>query len=134
VKKDLSTLPYHPAVLRRLQRIAEEKRRQNLTPRQQVAQARLEALLTQEEKRLGMEKAELQEPLTEEHQKAFDLICTRGPLTGKEVVNRLGIASESLFTGRSVPELRTRGIRNRRGLGYYHPDFYKPGPKPVGKT
>jgi len=74
-----------------------------------------------------------QKPLTEDHQKAFDLICKDGPLTGKEVVNRLGLSSQSLFTSKYVPELKKHGIENRRGLGYYHPDSYKPGPKAVAK-
>jgi hypothetical protein len=74
-----------------------------------------------------------QKRLTEDHQKAFDLICEHGPLTGKEVVNRLGLNSESLFTSHYVPELKRHGIENRRGLGYYHPDHYKPGPAPRGK-
>jgi hypothetical protein len=73
------------------------------------------------------------QPLTEAHQAAFDLICTAGPLTGKEIVNRLALTSESLFTGKYVPRLKEHGILNRPGLGYYHPDFYKPGPKPVGE-
>jgi hypothetical protein len=81
----------------------------------------------------GALPAEPQKPLTEEHQKAFDLICKQGPLTGKQIVNRLSLTSESLFTSKYVPELRKHGIRNRRGLGYYHPDFYKPGPEAVGK-
>jgi hypothetical protein len=65
-------------------------------------------------------------PLTEVQQQAFDLICDEGPLTGKEVVNRLGISSESNFTAHYVPDLKKHGIENRPGLGYYHPDFYTP--------
>ncbi len=73
-------------------------------------------------------------PLTEAHQAAYDLICKEGPLLGKHIVNRLDLTSESLFTGKYVPELKKHGISNRPGLGYYHPDFYRPGPpKPVGK-
>jgi len=76
---------------------------------------------------------EAPEPLTEAHQQAYDLICRGGPLTGKQIVTRLCLTSESLFTGKYVPRLKEHGVRNRRGLGYYHPNFYKPGPKPTGK-
>ena len=77
--------------------------------------------------------AEPQKPLTARHQKAFNLICEQGPLTGKQIVRRLLLTSESLFTGKYVPELKKHGICNLPGLGYYHPDYYKPGPEPVGK-
>ena len=73
-------------------------------------------------------------PLTEAHQAAYNLICREGPLTGKEICNRLGIDSESNFTAHYVPELKKHGVLNRRGLGYYHPDFYRPGPTLGGNT
>ena len=65
-------------------------------------------------------------PLTESQKDAYDLIRNEGPLFGKEVVDRLGIGSESAFTTHYVPALKQHGIRNRRGLGYYHPDSYDP--------
>ncbi len=72
------------------------------------------------------------QPLTEAHQAAYNLICeasARGEgLSGRQICRRLAIDSGSNFTAHYVPELRQHGIRNRRGLGYYHPDFYKPGP------
>lgn len=61
------------------------------------------------------------DPLTEKQQEAFDLIVQKGPLLGKEVCNKLGIPSESVFTKHYVPALKRHGIRNKRGLGYYHP-------------
>ncbi len=66
------------------------------------------------------------DPLTEAQQDAYDLIRDSGPLMGKEVVSKLGIGSESAFTTNYVPALKSHGIKNRRGLGYYHPDTYKP--------
>jgi len=82
----------------------------------------------------AMHESPATKPLTENHQKAFDLICTEGPLSGKAICNRLAIESESNFTGHYVPELKRHGVKSRRGLGYYHPDFYKPGPTLGGKT
>jgi len=64
-------------------------------------------------------------PLTEAQREAFILVRDEGPLTGKEIANRLGI-SESTFTRHYVPALKNHGILNRRGLGYYHPDLYHP--------
>lgn len=72
------------------------------------------------------EQKEAPKPLTEQQQEAFNLIRHDGPLTGKQVVNALGISSESTFTRHFVPALRTHGIRNLRGLGYYHEDTYRP--------
>jgi hypothetical protein len=60
-------------------------------------------------------------PLTDDQQKAFDLIAAEGPLSGKQIVNRLGISSESNFTTNYVPDLKVRGVCNRRGAGYYLP-------------
>ena len=65
-------------------------------------------------------------PLTEQQQKVYDLIKDKGPLTGKQIVNRLGITSESVLTSHCIPVLKDHGIKNRRGLGYYHPDHYSP--------
>jgi hypothetical protein len=140
-KKDAakpSVLPYNPTPWIELQKNidiwAEKKReqeyRRRLTPEQLIAyDAGLESIRRQ--------RAEIQgstyqpndlPPLIKDHQDAYDLICKDGPLSGKQIVNRLNITSQSLFTGKYVPELKKRGIRNRRGLGYYHPDFYNPGP------
>ena len=82
---------------------------------------------------LGGKPAVTSIPLIEAHQQAFDLICREGPLTGKQIVTKLALTSQSLFTGHYVPELKLHGIRNRRGLGYYHPDLYKPDEASGGK-
>ncbi len=65
------------------------------------------------------------EPLTGQQQEAFELIRDEGPLTGPQVVSKLVIGSESTFTRHYVPALKRHGIRNKRGLGYYHPDSYQ---------
>lgn len=64
-------------------------------------------------------------PLTDTQREFYDLIRNEGPLTGPQIVRRLG-GSESNFTSNMVPALKQHGIVNRRGLGYYHPDTYKP--------
>ena len=69
----------------------------------------------------GGQAADDYSPLTEEHQKSFDLIKRKGPLTGKQIVNQLGLASESVFTRHHVPELKRHGVINKRGLGYLLP-------------
>jgi len=69
-------------------------------------------------------------PLTEAQQEIYNLICREGPLTASQAVNKVEmLSSESNFTTHYVPALKNHGILNRRGLGYYHPNFYKPGPK-----
>lgn len=71
-------------------------------------------------------------PLTESQQEAFDLIVRQGPMLGRQVVDKLGIASESTFTRHYVPALKLHGILNRHGLGYYHPEHYSPNTNPRG--
>ena len=66
----------------------------------------------------GLPAASL-EPLTDSQKAAFDLIKKEGPLLGRQIVNRLGIGSESSFTRHYVPPLKAHGVKNRRGLGYY---------------
>jgi hypothetical protein len=66
-------------------------------------------------------------PLTEQQQEVYDLIKDEGPLTGPQIATRLGgLSSESVLTSHYVPALKDHGIKNRRGLGYYHPDHYSP--------
>ena len=73
----------------------------------------------------GQHSETLAEPLSDSQQQAFNLICKEGPLLGRQIVNKLGIGSESTFTTHYVPSLKRHGIKNRRGLGYYHPDHYR---------
>ncbi len=94
-------------------------------------QASLEASLGLNERlfRGGLGASTPTSPLTEAQQDAYNLICEASRagegLTGSQICRRLGIDSESNFTTHYVPELKRHGIKNRRGLGYYHPDFFK---------
>ncbi len=64
--------------------------------------------------------------LTDAQLEAFRLICSAGPLLGRQIVKKLGLGCESTFTKHYVPALKAAGIVNKRGLGYYHPDTYHP--------
>ena len=60
-------------------------------------------------------------PLTELQQEVFDYIRDNGPVRGKAICNALSIPSESSFTRHYVPALKSHGVKNRRGSGYYLP-------------
>jgi hypothetical protein len=59
-------------------------------------------------------------PLTETLQKVYDLIASKGPLTGKEIVRLAALESESVLTAYYIPALKLHGVKNDRdGRGYY---------------
>jgi len=59
-------------------------------------------------------------PLTERESLVDSLIRAEGPLSGKEICNKTGIDQSSL-TSQVIPILKKRGLRNRRGVGYFFP-------------
>ncbi len=62
-------------------------------------------------------------PLTEREQQIADLIWEKGPLSGKEICNQMGIDQSSL-TSQVIPVLKkpeNGGLKNRRGVGYFFP-------------
>lgn len=59
------------------------------------------------------------EPLTDEQQRVFDYIKENPGNTSKQLVNALDLSSESALTTHFIPELKKRGVKNRRGFGYY---------------
>jgi hypothetical protein len=59
--------------------------------------------------------------LSELQQQVFDHIKAHGPKSGKELVNELGLASESALTTHIIPALKLLGVKNRKGVGYYLP-------------
>jgi len=66
------------------------------------------------------------EPLTGRAQAGYKEIVKDGPLTGVEITSRTGI-DQSTLTKEIIPELkRLRGIKNKRGAGYYSPRHYRP--------
>ena len=61
-------------------------------------------------------------PLTEQQAEVAEWIRDQGrPVSGKEIVNALGLSSESTLTSRFIPALKDHGLKNRRGAGYYFP-------------
>ena len=62
------------------------------------------------------------ELLTDTQTEVADWIRNAGrPVSGKEIVNALMLSSESTLTSRIIPALKRRGLKNRRGAGYYFP-------------
>lgn len=62
------------------------------------------------------------EPLTDTEQRVFDaIIAADGPIMGTAICQKTGI-EQSTLTGHIIPVLKAkRGVRNRRGAGYYLP-------------
>jgi DNA-binding CsgD family transcriptional regulator len=60
-------------------------------------------------------------PLSDREREVYDVIRQHGHLTGKQIANRTGIGEKTL-TRHIIPTLKLRGLRNRRGVGYYFPD------------
>jgi len=61
------------------------------------------------------------EPLTDAQQQVWDFVKSNGPVTGKEIVAE-GLAEQSTLTRHIIPILKLRGLKNRRGAGYYIPN------------
>lgn len=82
-------------------------------------------------KRLGQVTARAEEvkppeePLTGRAEEVYQHIIKSGPLTGKEITGLTGI-DQSTLTSIVIPELkRLRGVKNKRGAGYYSPQHYR---------
>lgn len=61
------------------------------------------------------------EPLTDTEQAVFDVIRSKGPITGKKICNTVG-TDQGTLTSRIIPVLKKRyGVKNKRGAGYYVP-------------
>ncbi len=59
------------------------------------------------------------EPLSDTEEKVYRLICERGPIQGDEICRETGM-EQSTLTSHIIPALKAkRGVRNKRGAGYY---------------
>jgi len=86
---------------------------------QELQQIVYAAVTANSQAKPGEPPEEAPKRLTDSQQAAYNLIRDEGPLQGNQIVNRLGIGSESSFTRHYVPALKLHGVKNRRGLGYY---------------
>ncbi|MHB9005272.1 MAG: helix-turn-helix transcriptional regulator [Coriobacteriia bacterium] len=57
-------------------------------------------------------------PMTEREGEVFCLIRYEGPISGKEIARHFGV-SESTVTRHYIPNLKARGVKNRKTEGYY---------------
>lgn len=73
-------------------------------------------------------------PLTNRAQRVYEIILKHGPITGPSILEFLddnsadGIHSldQSTLTKEVIPELkRMRGVQNRRGVGYFDPEYQR---------
>ena len=63
-----------------------------------------------------------EEPLSDTEQAVFDLIVglPKGKgITGKEICNKVSGLGPSTLTRHIIPKIKRRGVRNRRGVGYF---------------
>jgi hypothetical protein len=59
--------------------------------------------------------------LSEREREVDELIRREGPLTGKEICNRLGIG-DKVLSNHVIPALKKeRGLKNQRSRGYFYP-------------
>jgi hypothetical protein len=66
-------------------------------------------------------------PMTRLEAAVFAIIYEQPPgagITGKEIIRELPkkgfTLDQSSLTGRIIPKLKLRGVKNRRGAGYYY--------------
>ena len=68
---------------------------------------------------VGITEPEAPSPvLTDQQERVFDLIKSEGPITGTQILNRIGGGQSSLTT-HIIPVLKEHGVKNKPGAGYY---------------
>lgn len=66
--------------------------------------------------------AKAREPLTEAQERVFQVIVAEGPIQGSDICQRTG-DEQSTLTSHIIPALKKRrGVKNKRGAGYYAPN------------